>query len=197
MDSTDLTGSSSLLNMNNYLVVVSQYCINMLQVSVDTEMQSSSSSMDLEKHRNEVLLFGVIKSLSLQKVVSDFEDALKCLLSYLYEDLKNYQRLFYTLQSATSVSEEYIDGNVYFYIQSENGSSFVHISDPSKVQVLNAYFYLYHFKEYCQLNFVQLTKFGNEKDLEFSNCIWATMVISNWKVFCEHVNHCLNFLNKF
>lgn len=169
----------------------------MLQVSSSAlDSDGILPQADLEKHRNEVLLFGVIKSLALQKIVTDFENAITNILTFIYNEFDGLRRLFYTLQSAVSVSEEYIDGNIYLYIQSKVGSSFVHVRNSRQVELLNAYFYLYHFKEYCQLHFVQLTKFGNEKDLELSNCIWATMVISNWKVFSEHVNYCLSFLNK-
>ena len=176
-------------------MVVSHYCVSLLKDS------DKENARDLGEHSSKVLNFQVPKtSKNFKKIVSDFEDAVKSLLKYIYEykEFKNLQRLFYRLQNATNVSEETVDNNIYLYLQSAQGSSFVHVRDPSKhLELLNAYFYLYHFREYTELHFVQLTKFGNKNNVEFSNCIWATMVLSNWKVFSQHVQFCLKFLNNF
>ena len=73
----------------------------------------------------------------------------------------------------------------------------MHVRDPStNLELLKAYFYLYHFEAYTQLHFVQLTKFGDKNDAELSSTIWGNMTISNWKVYSNHVRVCLDHLNK-
>ena len=179
--------NSSLLSMNNYLVVVSSYCVSLLE--------NSESDSDLNKHRVDVLNFE--KSTDLKKVVGKFEEDLNTLLRFVFSEYSSLQSLFKRLENATNVSEEVIDNEIYLYLQSASGSCFVNVRDPStNLELLKAYFYLYHFEAYTQLHFVQLTKFGDKNDAELSSTIWGTMVLSNWKVYSNHVRVCLDCLNK-
>lgn len=180
---------SSLLSMNNYLIVVSAYCVGLLENS------ESDSDSDLNKHRVDVLNFE--NNIDLKKVVDNFEKDLNSLLRLVFSEYSSLQSLFKRLENATNVSEEVIDNEIYLYLQSAGGSCFVHVRDPStNLELLKAYFYLYHFKSYTELHFVQLTKFGDKNDAELSSTIWATMTISNWKVYSNHVRVCLDCLNK-
>ena len=184
-----LKKSSSLLSMNNYLIIVSAYCVGLLENS------ESDSDSDFNKHRQDVLNFE--NNTDLKKIVDQFEKDLKSLLRFVFSEYSSLQSLFKRLENATNCSEEVIDNEIYLYLQSGAGSCFVHVRDPStNLELLKAYFYLYHFEAYTQLHFVQLTKFGDKNDAEMSATIWGTMVLSNWKVYSNHVRVCLDYLNK-
>jgi hypothetical protein len=176
--------------MDTYLLAISKYCLDMFDCNNSNIEKLLNKSVD-------VLSFGKDNKVNLLFETENFDLKRQRLLYFVlnHQDNVNLKSLFYRLENATGVSEECFDDNIYLNIQTQNGKCFVHIKQTEKLDIIKAYFHIYHFDKHCRLQFAQLTKFGNSNNPELNGPIWATMVLSNWKVYCKHVNNCLNLVN--
>tara|TARA_B100000902_G_scaffold397753_1_gene462459 strand:+ start:2742 stop:3266 length:525 start_codon:yes stop_codon:yes gene_type:complete len=174
------------MSIDNFMLSNAVCCMDMfLGDEYDSLFQNMTS----------VVNYGNGKKVDIRKTLSEFDVSRLKLLEMVYNKNENLQSLFKTLQTAIGVSEECLDDNKYLNIQTSTGKHLVCITNRDQLPTIKAYFYLYHFAAYCRLHFVQLTKLGNINRPEFNETIWAQITLSNWKSFCEHVNHSLNFFN--